>query len=726
MLRIDPALQPPTEGDADGDASGAQSEAVRAWLDITRRNYDASTRYIDTHLRKQWDRNIRMFQGRHEDGSKYTSTDYRQRSKLFRPKTRAAIRRSEAAAASAFFATASVVSIAPMDDNDDAQQASAAITNELVNYHLQGKTQWFLACMGGYQTAQVHAVVISKQYWKFEEAQIGENFVPDLDPMTGQPMLIADETGAMVPSGRIEPVMKVVCDHPAIDLIPVDHVRIDPATDWANPIQASSYLIVEYPMTVGEVKAKMGKGPNKTRQPVWLEAGDAQIRAATATSTNTTENERGGKTGADRYERDGDLKDGDIVWVYECYAKFDGVDWTWWTLGTHALLTNPVPLYTITGDYERPFTMGYGNIEAFRPYPASKVEMGQDLQRTTNEITNQRIDNVRYVLNPRHFVRQGAGVDTAALMRSAPGSAVLMQDPQSDVATVKIPDVSASAYMEQDRINADYDDLLGTFSGASVATNRALNETVGGMQLLSGGANAVTEYDLRCFVETWAEPTLRQVVKLVQRYETDARILAIAGRKAQIYQRFGVNQITDELLNQELTVRVNVGIGSTDPMQQLQKFLMGANALTMFLQAPPHIMALLDVPEIVAEVFGKLGYKDGMRFFKFGDQDPQIAMLMQMLDQAKKEIEALKKGEAAKLQTAQIGAQATVSREQIQAQAQLAEQDLENQGDMQLELLRQQGQRQLEQQRIASQHRMARENRGMQMLDRLAGPRRVA
>jgi hypothetical protein len=35
--------------------------------------------------------------------------------------------------------------------------------------------------------------------------------------------------------------------------------------------------------------------------------------------------------------------------------------------------------------------------------------------------------------------------------------------------------------------------------------------------------------------------------------------------KAQLMQKYGINQITDELLNQSLTARVNVGMGATDP-----------------------------------------------------------------------------------------------------------------------------------------------------------------
>lgn len=187
-------------------------------------------------------------------------------------------------------------------------------------------------------------------------------------------------------------------------------------------------------------------------------------------------------------------------------------------------------------------------------------------------------------------------------------------------------DVTASSYQEQDRLNVDFDELTGNFSSSSVMTNRKLNETVGGMNLLTGSANQLTEYLIRTLVETWVEPVLRQLVKLEQAYETNLTILSLAGQKAMAaLQRYQVNQLTDEMLNQELTVRVNVGMGATDPQTKLQKF-------TFAMQSYGQIMANMpDVdPEAVRkELFGLAGYKDGTRFFKSG-MDPRDAQMQRM------------------------------------------------------------------------------------------------
>ena len=82
---------------------------------------------------------------------------------------------------------------------------------------------------------------------------------------------------------------------------------------------------------------------------------------------------------------------------------------------------------------------------------------------------------------------------------------------RKDVRIVDTPDVTGLSYQEQDRINLAFDDIAGTFSGSSVQSNRKLNETVGGMNLITANSNQIAAYRLRTFVEMWATPVLAQV-----------------------------------------------------------------------------------------------------------------------------------------------------------------------------------------------------------------------
>jgi len=232
---------------------------------------------------------------------------------------------------------------------------------------------------------------------------------------------------------------------------------------------------------------------------------------------------------------------------------------------------------------------------------------------------------VRLVLNKRWLVKRGRNVDLRSLTRNIPGSVTMADDPAQDITKVEWNDVTGSSYQEQDRLNLDFDDLAGTFSGSSVQSNRKLNETVGGMNLLSSDANQMGDYRLKTFTETWVEPVLRQTLLLEQYYETDQVVLSLAAGKAQIVERFGINQLTDDLLRQQLTLTCNVGMGATNPLNNIERFMVGLRSMKETF-GPEVIAQRLNFDEVATEVFGKLGHKDGRRFF-LGNDDPRMAGL---------------------------------------------------------------------------------------------------
>ena len=242
----------------------------------------------------------------------------------------------------------------------------------------------------------------------------------------------------------------------------------------------------------------------------------------------------------------------------------------------------------------------------------------------------------------------------------------MMDDPNTDIAIVNTPDVTASSYEEQDRLNVDFDDIAGSFSQGTVQTNRMMNETVGGMEMLSGQANAMMEFMIRTFAETWAEPVLRQLIRLEQYYETDDVVLNVAVNKAMeeddspIYQKFDGSDM-DDILRQDLTVGVNVGIGATDPVKKIERLLLGIRTMT---EINPDIVATIDQQEVAKEVFGALGYKDADRFL-LEEQAPMVQEMAGRLEQLEQALQQLTDQGAGK----QIDAQARLMAAQIKGQS---------------------------------------------------------
>lgn len=579
--------------------------------------------FAESHLRASWTRSYRAYRNEHFDGSKYRSDRYKARSKIFRPKTRAAVRKNMATAAAALFSTQDVVSITPDRDDDPRQNASAAVLHEDLNYRLtkpgsKSGVPWFHIAMGACQDAQITGICVSKQCWDFLEVE--DKTAPEPEPELREG--IDEETGETVyvemPGERPKRVVK---DRPLIDLMPPENVLMDPAAGWTDPVQEGVYFIARYPMHVGDLKA-MIRGGDKSGAEIWLPLDDSTIREAQG--EYDAKGIRTAREGTDRIDENnvnaGDLG---IVWVHENFIRVDGVDYQFWTLGTRRMLSEPretVEAYPAQGG-ERPYVMGVGALEAHRAFPMSPVESWQQLQWEINDNVNLRLDSVKQTIAPIAKVKRGRNVDLDQVQRRGPDSVLMLQD-LADVSIEPTGSVNPIAYQEMNALNADFDDLSGSFSGGSVQTNRQLNETVGGMHLLAGNANALTEFDLRVWVETWVERALRQTVRNIQYYESDEVLLSIVGEKAKLLTRFGIDTITDDLLMADVGVRVNVGIGAADPMQRARKFSMAMEAMSKIVlpmvgpRIKPNAEALME------EALGAAGYRDGKRFFEVMPEQP--------------------------------------------------------------------------------------------------------
>lgn len=656
---------------ATGTAMSEGDDAAPEWLSIARNAFEDSERFFDSSIRPQIERNERSFRSRHPSGSKYYSDTYKHRSALFRPKTRAMIRQGEAQLAASYFANEDVLAVRAMNENDEMQVASAQLTREIVQYRLETPhpriaVPWFMVAVGAYQSAQKSGVVVSKQWWEYREVEAGTEIVAAVDAETGEAIEIE------------QPVIEVVRDRPVVQLIPIENVRIDRSADWSDPVHSSPFVILQHPMYVQDVEARMRVDNEKTGEAAWHHVDrSVLLRASGRRNWDSTRSAREDNR-EDSKESETAVGEFAVVWVHENFVTWDGRDYVYYTAGTEALLSDPQPVHEVyrhCAPGERPIVMGQCLVEAHRIYPAGKPELTEDLQREANDVVNQRLDNVRLALNKRYLVKRGAQVDLRSIVRNSPGSATLVSDTEKDVKTLETRDVTASAYQEQDRINADFDEIAGQFLPGSVQTNRRMNETVGGMQLMAGGANMVGEMDLRTFTETWAQPVLRQVVRLVQTYETDITVIGIAADKAQVFQRFGIDQITDELLGQDLTVRVNVGMGATDPTQRLNRMLTAGKTIRELFG--DSVASLLNAEEIVKEVMASLGFRDGKRFFRFGDEDPMVLMLQQQMDELQ-----------SKLERKEIDAQAKTESARLMALGRVVQQLVENQGVMEHQTLR--------------------------------------
>lgn len=645
------------------------------WLLIARDAYTEAESYYDSNIRHGHERNLSHFANRHAPGSKYYSEGYKFRKKSFRPKTRSMVRRQEAALLKSMFSTADFVKVQAARNQDPAHRVSAEINQELLQYRLENTIPWFLTALGAYQETLNLGICISHQFWDYEEegqgynteAQAGEAVdeeneiaIGDVPPNDGYDDNIAaggetegeenpfvemlEDSNVVKGDFGNGPQGEIVRDTPAIELRPVENVYFSVACDWRDPANTSPFIIDKIPMFIDDVKAMANPQPGSPMQP-WFPLSESQLLAGVTNDYDPVRRQREENREDSKDQRH--LHRGfDTVWVHRNIVRKYGRDWVYYTLGIHYRLSDPVPLrqeYPWLKPGERPYVIGFSNVEAHKNYPDSLVGLSAGTQQKANELDNTRGDNVELALNRRYIVKRSAMIDYRGLQRNVPGGVTETDDPNNDIRIEAPQDITASSYQEQDRINADFDELVGMFSGSSVQNNRSMNETVGGMKLLAGDADSLTEYPLMVFMVTWVLPVLKQIVRLEQTHEADPALLNLIGEKIKFWQRYKPTpdqpqRITDKWIQGSMNLQVSAGMGATNPEQQIQRLAAGFGII---FQMAPALASKLDGQEIAKEILGAMGYRGIERFFPEGGpkvpgmQPPPEEGAMGEADQAK-------------------------------------------------------------------------------------------
>lgn len=680
-MQSDPKVQPPTAQDGQLHAVGSASGKRRAtttsetWLGLAQAAYRGSTEYYNNNYRKAWEDSIRAFYSQHSTSSKYASPAYAKRSSVYRPRTRTVIRKNEAAAAAAFFSNMDVVSVTSGDQSSKAKAASAAVMKEILQYRLTKSIPWYLTVLGGLQDAQTVGVVCGHIHWEFEETDHddepaaqptladavqpaqpaapagGDEEYPAQGPLPDGAVAAASPDALAQPAAGGPPTVgapappppRLKKDRPRVDLVPIENLRFDPASDWTDPVRSSPYLIQLIPMRVQEVKARMDDRE-------WISMDDDTILQSAGSPDSDSTRLARTQNRTDPADRNTvDVVDYNVVWVQRHIHRRHGEDWEFYTLSDQALLSKPKLLSETVLHGQRPYVVGFCILEAHRPIPSSVPELARGLQEETNELANTRLDNIKFALNKAWFAKRGKDVDIVGLVRNVPGRVIMLDDPKNDVVPQEWQDVTSSSSQETQTLMMEMDELLGNFNPAQLMSLINANSPAKNMAMLGHSSGTLVEYLLRTYVETFVQPVLRQVVLLEQHYESDVTIVALAAKSAKLFEKFGMNAVTDDMLTEELTLTVNVGMGATDPMAKLQKFMAALQSMAGLYKSGAFMWANME--EVQKEVYGLLGYSDGSRFMQ--SDNPQVQMLQKQLQQMMMQMNKLRQQSGQfKMQTA--------------------------------------------------------------------------
>lgn len=632
-----------------GGGTGAETPQQYDFLSMARDNFSTGKNYFDIAVRKRMEDNLAHAYSRHASGSKFYSPEYDKRSKLFRPKTRAMMRKMEAVAAIAFFSTRDTLDCDPADPDDPNAVLAAEVKKELANYRFRKTMPWFKIVMGAVHDAMATGIILSAQEWLYQESSI------KFDEM--------DEGGNA--TGNISETPVVLKDTPGCRLIPVENLLFHPSSDWLDPINSSPYLIELIPWFASELAERIKNARNYGSQVPYVKQWTADdLMAGMSEQSNSAVSVRMAREHS-RLDRLSQVQQGTHfrpVWVHRNIVRLDGLDYVYETLGTNILLSDPVPVEDVFGLRRRPYTCGQMAIEPHRLYSSGAVEMVKGLQDGINDVTNQRRDNVQLSLNGRYLVKRGQMVDSRSLMRNVPGSITMTTDPTGDVKLMETKDVTSSSYQEQDRYNQEFDELAGQYTAATVSSIKNQDGQVGTNELLGNNADIIAELTLQTITKTWLEPTISHIIELEAAFESDETVLKFVSNRTSSQDWMQAFRA----LQAPVDVTVSVGYGSTDPMKRLQRFQVGFQAIQ---QISPDTAQQVDAKEVVHEIMGALGYKDGTRFFPGlkddGKTTPKEAALQKQIDALNQQLQQAQAG----IPVAKIKAEASVNIAKIKAKA---------------------------------------------------------
>src|SRR3990167_296035 len=423
-------------GQAAGNELGGSATTTSSadpWLKLAKDAFKRSTTYAENNYRKQWEEGLRLFNSQHPRDSKYASDAYKYRSRVFRPKTRSVIRKHEATAAMALFSNPDVVTLDPINPDDPAQVASAGINKELLQYRLTNSKKgipWFVTAIGAFQDAMTVGICASFQYW---------DYVTEKQTVTKQAEIMP---GLVIPLEFEEDVP--VVDKPCCDLLSIQRVRFDPAAKWSDVVGTSPYLIIEMPMYVQDVLDRMEKEYGKDAKP-WKKMTEAKLLQARMKEDDPVQQARDNK----RENPDtltSTVSDFDVVQVHLNFIRQGYKVYAFYTLKDIDLLSDPVPLKELFPIGEIPVTICFCVLETHQAMPKGLSQLGSQLQQEANEVANQRLDNVKLVLNKRYIVRRGSQVDVEGLLRNVPGGVSMASDVEKDLMEINWTDVTASSF----------------------------------------------------------------------------------------------------------------------------------------------------------------------------------------------------------------------------------------------------------------------------------------
>jgi hypothetical protein len=186
-------------------------------------------------------------------------------------------------------------------------------------------------------------------------------------------------------------------------------------------------------------------------------------------------------------------------------------------------------------------------------YGASFIEGMIPLQEEYTITRNQQIDAIDKTFNPQYLATKTSGLNESDL---ASGRKKVLVSQLSEVEQVPIPRVDPSIF-HTDRLDSELQEVSGvTKASQGMVDSSSKYQTATGMSILSEEGNVVIGDIIRALNESFFEPAIRRMVRLIYKYD-ETPLLYDVDRKKNI--KFfvsinaGVGAVNGEILLNNIT-----------------------------------------------------------------------------------------------------------------------------------------------------------------------------
>ena len=201
----------------------------------------------------------------------------------------------------------------------------------------------------------------------------------------------------------------------------------------------------------------------------------------------------------------------------------------------------------IIGNIDQQF-VGISESNAVEAYGASFIEPMIPLQEEYTITRNQQIDAIDKIFNPQYLATKTSGLNEVDL---ASGRKKVTVGSLSEVQPVPIPRIDPSIF-HTDRLDSEMQEVSGVNkANQGMVDANSKYQTATGMSILSEEGNDVISDIIRALNESFFEPAIRRMVRLIYKYDETPLLYGIDRTKNIRYFvsiNAGVGAVNNEIL----------------------------------------------------------------------------------------------------------------------------------------------------------------------------------